>query len=57
MPEIFGLVHDIGSLLEVVGTIFWIWMLIDCFNRAKARPQRAWLVYATYPEMPPPQQQ
>ena len=43
MPMMFDFMETFGPLLGVAGTIFWIWMLIDCLNRAKARPQRGWL--------------
>lgn len=45
MPIIADLIENFGPLLGVAGTIFWIWMLIDCLNRAKARPQRGWLFF------------
>jgi len=43
MPIIIDFMGTFGPLLGVAGTIFWVWMLIDCLNRAKARPQRGWL--------------
>ena len=43
MPIMFDFMEMFGPLLGAVGTIFWVWMLIDCLNRAKARPQRGWL--------------
>ena len=43
MPFMFDFMETFGPLPGVVGTIFWILMLIDCLNRAQARPQRAWL--------------
>ncbi|GAC1388417.1 MAG: hypothetical protein NVSMB49_00430 [Ktedonobacteraceae bacterium] len=45
MSIIVDFMETFGPLLEVVGTIFWIWMMIDCLNRAKARPQRGWLFF------------
>ena len=39
----FEFMETFGPFLEVVGTIFWVWMLIDCLNRAQARPNRWWL--------------
>ena len=42
---LFGLMEEFGPLLGVVGTLFWVWMLIDCLNRAKARPHRGWLFF------------
>ena len=44
MPIIADFMETFGPLLGVAGTIFWFWMLIDCFGRAKVRPQRWWLV-------------
>ncbi len=44
MSAIFGLIEDIGPLLGVVGTIFWVWMLVDSLNRANLRSQRGWFV-------------
>ena len=44
MPIIADFMETFGPLLGVIGTIFWFWMLIDCFGRAKVRPQRWWLV-------------
>ena len=42
---LFGLFEDIGPLLGAAATIFWIWMLIDCFHRAKVAPNRVgWLI-------------
>ncbi len=43
MSVIADLLENFAPLLGVVGTIFWVWMLIDCMSRAKARPQRGWL--------------
>ena len=45
MPIMFDFMETFGSLLGVAGTIFWVWMLIDCLNRAKARPHRGWLFF------------
>ncbi len=45
MPMMFDFMETFGPLLEVVGTIFWVWMLIDCMNWAQARPQRGWLFF------------
>jgi len=42
---LFGLIEEIGPLLGVMGTVFWVWMLIDCLNRAKVRPNRGWLFF------------
>ena len=43
MSMIAEFMESIAPLLGGIGTIFWIWMLIDCLNRAKARPHRGWL--------------
>ncbi len=43
MPIMFDFMEMFGPLLGVAGTIFWVWMLIDCLNRPQARPQRGWL--------------
>ncbi len=43
MPIMFDFMETFGPLLGVAGTIFWVWMLIDCLNRPQARPQRGWL--------------
>ncbi len=45
MGALFEMIQRFGSFLEGVGTIFWLWMLIDCWNRAKARPKRGWLLF------------
>ena len=43
MSLIAEFMESIGPLIGLIGTVFWIWMLIDCLNRAKARPHRGWL--------------
>lgn len=45
MSVLFEMTQRFGSFMEGVGTIFWLWMLIDCWSRAKARPQRGWLFF------------
>ncbi|GAC1563482.1 MAG: hypothetical protein NVS2B2_29190 [Ktedonobacteraceae bacterium] len=48
MDALFEILRSVGSLLGVVGTLFWVWMLIDCLNRAKVRPQRVWLFFLLF---------
>jgi len=43
MGALFEMIQSFGSLLEVAGTIFWLWMLFDCLKSAKVRQHKGWI--------------